>query len=212
MNSNNLQDLFENLQAGTVLAFYRSGLIGSIIPFFTREKKGERVPHHVAIVYEIEKRIYNGHAFCKFKLSEQGFHGGKYRTVEIFKYDNVIKNPFQITYYTTDEYFLKQDFIKQCFTGLTPEQENLGIQDAIRQVGKKYGYSRFILTAEIFEKILPKSFQRKIFAKLNKKQGERLCSSHVVFNLNSTGKYNIPTDQAYSPNEVIKLKNVFTNV
>lgn len=204
MNSENLQDLFENLQDGTVLAFYRGGLIGSIIPFFTREKKGEEAPHHVATAYEVKKRIYEGHTFCKFKLSEQGFHGGKYRTVEIIKYGDI--------YYTTDEYFLKQDFIKQFFTGMTPEEESLGIQDAIRQVGKKYGYSRFILTAEIFEKILPKSFQRKIFAKLNKKQGERLCSSHVVFNLNATGKYNIPTDQAYSPNEVIKLKNVFTNV
>jgi hypothetical protein len=204
MNSNNLQDLFENLKGGTVLAFYRSGLIGSIIPFFTREKKGERVPHHVAIAYQVKKEDSATMSICSFKLSEQGFHGGKYRIVEIIKYNNI--------YYTTDEYFLKQDFIKQCFTGMTPEEESLGIQDAIRQVGKKYGYSRFILTAEIFEKILPKSFQRKIFAKLNKKQGERLCSSHVVFNLNSTGKYNIPTDQAYSPNEVVKLKNVFTNV
>lgn len=206
MNSNNLKDLFENLKGGTVLAFYRSGLIGSIIPFFTREKKGERVPHHVATAYEIKHQVFasNSTSICSFKLSEQGFHGGKYRTVEIIKFDDI--------FYTTDEYFLKQDFVKMGFTDLTPEQENLGIQDAIRQVGKKYGYSRFILTAEIFEKILPKSFQRKIFAKLNKKQGERLCSSHVVFNLNSTGKYNIPTDQAYSPNEVIKLKNVFTNV
>lgn len=208
MNSENLKDLFENLQDGTVLAFYRGGLIGSIIPFFTREKKGERVPHHVAIVYQVKKIDSATMSVCSFKLSEQGFHGGKYRTVDIIKYNNYNDDIF----YTTDEYFLKQDFIKQCFTGMTPEEESLGIQDAIRQVGKKYGYSRFILTAEIFEKILPKSFQRKIFAKLNKKQGERLCSSHVVFNLNATGKYNIPTDQAYSPNEVIKLKNVFTNV
>lgn len=204
MNSNNLQDLFENLKGGTVLAFYRSDLIGSIIPFFTREKKGERVPHHVATAYEVKKEDLATMSVCSFKLSEQGFHGGKYRNVEIVKYDGI--------YYTTDEYFLKQDFIKMGFTDLTPDQEKLGIQDAISQIGKKYGYSRFILTAEIFEKILPKSFQRKIFAKLNKKQGERLCSSHIVFNLNSTGKYNIPTDQAYSPNEVIKLKNVFTNV
>lgn len=206
MNSENLKDLFENLKGGTVLAFYRSGLIGSIIPFFTREKKGERVPHHVATAYEVcrSASTYSKKVFCSFKLSEQGFHGGKYRTVEIIKYDDI--------FYTTDEYFLKQDVIKMCFTDLTPEQEGLGIQDAISQIGKKYGYSRFILTAEIFEKILPKSFQRKIFAKLNKKQGERLCSSHVVFNLNATGKYNIPTDQAYSPNEVMKLENVFTNV
>ena len=202
MNSNNLKDLFENLQDGTVLAFYRGGLIGSIIPFFTREKKGEKAPHHVGIVYEVEKSVsvYNGRAFCTFKLSEQGFHGGKYRTVEIFKYDDI--------YYTTDEYFLKQDSIKMARVKMTETQIQLGILDAISQIGKKYGYSRLILGAEFVEKILPKEFRRNLFLRLNKKEEVRMCSLHVPMNLKNAG-LEIPLDDVYSPLEVLKIKNIY---
>jgi hypothetical protein len=200
MNSNNLKDIFENLQDGTVLAFYRGGLIGSIIPFFTREKKGEKAPHHVGIVYEVKKRIYNGHAFCKFKLSEQGFHGGKYRTVEIIKYDDI--------FYTTDEYFLKQDSIKMARVKMTETQIQLGILDAISQIGKKYGYSRLILGAEFVEKILPKEFRRNLFLRLNKKEEVRMCSLHVPMNLKNAG-IDVPLDDVYSPLEVLKIKNIY---
>lgn len=202
MNSNNLQDLFENLQDGTVLAFYRGGLIGSIIPFFTREKKGEEAPHHVAIVYEVEKSlsVYNGRAFCTFKLSEQGFHGGKYRTVEIIKYDDI--------YYTTDDYFLKQDSVKMARVKMTETQIQLGILDAISQVGKKYGYSRLILGAEFVEKILPKEFRRNLFLRLNKKEEVRMCSLHVPMNLKNAG-IDVPLDDVYSPLEVLKIKNIY---
>ena len=200
MNSENLQDLFENLQGGTVLAFYRGGLIGSIIPFFTQEKKGEKAPHHVGIVYEVKKRIYEGHTFCKFKLSEQGFHGGKYRTVEIIKYGDI--------YYTTDEYFLKQESVKMARVKMTETQIQLGILDAISQVGKKYGYSRLILGAEFVEKILPKEFRRNLFLRLNKKEEVRMCSLHVPMNLKNAG-LDIPLDDVYSPLEVLKIKNIY---
>lgn len=202
MNSENLKDLFENLQDGTVLAFYRGGLIGSIIPFFTREKKGEQAPHHVAIVYEVEKSVsvFSGHSFCKFKLSEQGFHGGKYRVVEIIKYDDI--------FYTTDEYFLKQDSVKMFKTKMTETQIQLGILDAIGQVGKKYGYSRLLLGAEFVEKILPKEFRRNLFLRLNKKEEVRMCSLHVPMNLKNAG-LDIPLDDVYSPLEVLKIKNIY---
>jgi hypothetical protein len=200
MKIENLKYIFENIQEGTVLAFYRKGFFVQLVPFFTRESNNDIAPQHVAIAYEIKRTEKS----CCFMLSEQGFHGGKYRPIEITKYGDL--------YFSQDPYFMKQNLIEMFFTGMTPDQARLGIQDAIQQVGKKYGYSRFILTAEFFEKIFPRSFQRKIFARLNKKESERLCSSHLVFNMNSTGRYNIPTDEAYSPNEVIKLKNVYTNV
>lgn len=198
MNSENLKDLFENLQDGTVLAFYRGGLIGSIIPFFTREKKGEQAPHHVAIVYEVEKSlsVYNGRAFCTFKLSEQGFHGGKYRVVEIIKYDDI--------FYTTDEYFLKQESVKMFKTKMTDSQIQAGIIDAIGQVGKNYGFTRLVLGAEFLEKILPKKFQQKLFARFNKKEIQRVCSTHIQFNLRKAG-FDLPKDTFYSPLEITKL-------
>lgn len=196
MNSENLQDLFENLQDGTVLAFYRGGLIGSIIPFFTREKKGEIAPHHVGIVYEVKKEDSATMSVCSFKLSEQGFHGGKYRTVEIIKYDDI--------YYTTDEYFLKQESVKMFKTKMTDSQIQAGIIDAIGQVGKNYGFTRLVLGAEFLEKILPKKFQQKLFARFNKKEIQRVCSTHIQFNLRKAG-FDLPKDTFYSPLEITKL-------
>lgn len=192
MNSKNLQDLFDNLQDGTVLAFYKSGLIGSIIPFFTRENKGEEPPHHVGIVYEVKrnkKRI-------AFKLSEQGFHGGQYRDVEI--------NKFNDTYYTTDKYFLKQKKVEMSPIKMTSEQIKRGIEDAIAQIGVKYGFTRLVLGAEFIERFLPKNFRRNLFLRLNKKNKLRICSTHIAFNLNKAG-FNIPLDDIYSPLELIKI-------
>lgn len=196
MNSENLKNLFENLQDGTVLAFYRSGLIGSIIPFFTREKKGEIAPHHVAIVYEVKKEDSATMSVCSFKLSEQGFHGGKYRNVEIIKYYGIC--------FTTDEYFLKQESVKMFKTKMTDLQIQAGIIDAIGQVGKKYGFTRLVLGAEFLEKILPKKFQQKLFAKFNKKEIQRVCSTHIQFNLRKAG-FDLPKDTFYSPLEITKL-------
>ena len=196
MNSENLKDLFENLQDGTVLAFYRGGLIGSLIPFFTREKKGEQAPHHVAIVYEVQRHAFNNHSICHFKLSEQGFHGGKYRVVEIIKYDDI--------FYTTDEYFLKQQSVKMFKTRMTDSQIQAGIIDAIGQVGKNYGFTRLVLGAEILEKLLPQKFQQKLFARFNKKEVQRVCSTHIHFNLRKAG-FDLPKNTFYSPLEITKL-------
>lgn len=200
MNSENLQDLFENLQDGTVLAFYRGGLIGSIIPFFTREKKGEQAPHHVAIVYQVKKIDSATMSVCSFKLSEQGFHGGKYRTVDIIKYNGYNDDIF----YTTDEYFLKQESVKMFKTKMTDSQIQAGIIDAIGQVGKNYGFTRLVLGAEFLEKILPKKFQQKLFARFNKKEIQRVCSTHIQFNLRKAG-FDLPKDTFYSPLEITKL-------
>ena len=192
MKSNNLKDLFKNIQDGTVLAFYRTDFIGSVIPFFTREKKSEIAPHHVAIVYQVKREVNT----CSFKVSEQTFHGGQYRDVVITKFGD--------KYYITDKYFLKQAFIKMFKINMTQEQINLGINDAINQINKKYGYSRLVFATEIIEKILPKEFKRNLFLRLNKKETVRMCSLHVPMNLKKAG-FNILFDDIYSPLEVIKL-------
>jgi len=196
MNSQNLKDLFENIQDGTVLAFYRGGLIGSLIPFFTREKKGEKAPQHVGIVYEVQRHSSNNHSICSFKLSEQGFHGGKYRDIDIIKYNGIC--------FSTDEYFLKQESIKMFQTKMNDSQIQAGIIDAIEQVGKKYGFTRLILGAEILEKILPKKFQQKLFSRFNKKEIQRVCSTHIQFNLRKAG-FDLPKNTFYSPLEITKL-------
>lgn len=191
-----LKNIFENIQDGTVLAFYRNDFIGSIVPFATKEKKGEKAPHHVAIVYEVKRKISDNYEICTFKQSEQGFHGGKYREINIFKYQDI--------FYTTDEYYLKQDFIKMFKIKMTQQQVQIGIEDAISQIGKKYGYNRLIFASEFIEKILPKKLRNYLFIKLNKVQKRRICSTHIALNLKKAG-FAIPENEIFSPLEIIKL-------
>jgi len=192
MQSNNLEYIFNNIDEGTVLAFYGDKWTAKIIPFFTREKKKEIVPQHCGIAYQITRSEDN----CIFYLSEQGFHGGKYRKIEIGKFDGL--------FYTTDAYFLKQKFVKIFKLKLTPSQIDIGIKDAISQIGKKYGYTRLVLGLEILEKIIPDEWQRKIYLKLNKKGSMRVCSTHIAFQLRKMG-FNIPFDMMTTPLEITKL-------
>lgn len=192
MKISNLKYLFNNLNDGCVLAFYGKKWTAKIIPFFTREIAGEDAPQHVGIIYEV-KRSENK---LTFKLSEQGFHGGQYRDVEIVKYGEI--------YYTTDNYFLKQEFVKMFQVDMNEDQIKLGIADAISQIGKKYGYTRLIFGIELLEKIFTKEFQRKLFLKINKKEKQRVCSTHVQFNLRKAG-LKIPLDTWCSPLEITKL-------
>lgn len=192
MKSNNLKYIFDNITDGTVLAFYGKNWASKIIPFFTKESKKEIAPQHVAIAYGIVKND----EYCSFYLSEQGFHGGQYRLIEIIKINN--------KYSTTDVYFNKQKFIKIFKTNMTPAQVAIGIADAKSQIGKKYGYSRLIFGWEFLEKIIPIEWQRKIFLRLNKKESVRVCSTHIHYNLRKVG-YNLPKDTFLTPLEITKL-------
>lgn len=191
MKPNNFKEIFDNIQDGTVLAFYGQKWTAKIIPFFTREKRGEKAPQHVAIAYEVKRNK----STCVFKLSEQGFHGGQYRNVCIAKHGN--------QYYTTDSYFLKQKTIELIKLKLTPQQIQFGIEDAIGQIGKKYGYNRLIFGWELLEKIIPKKWLNKINYKLNKKGTMRVCSTHIQHNLKKMG-FNIPLNDFMTPLEIIK--------
>lgn len=192
MKSNNLEYIFNNIGEGSVLAFYGEKWTSKIIPFFTREKRGEVVPQHCGIAYQIQRSENN----CSFYLSEQGFHGGQYRKIEIIKFGGL--------YYTIDAYFLKQKFIKIFKLRLTVAQIQIGISDAISQIGKKYGYNRLIFGWEFLEKVIPDDWQRKIYLRLNKKEMVRVCSTHIQFNLRKMG-FDVPLDTFLTPLEITKL-------
>ena len=186
---NNLEFIFENITEGSVLAFYHNEWYYQTIPFFTRENKKEAVPHHVAICYKVEKQ---GDTLT-FMMSEQTFQGGKYRPIVIHKNKNS-------NYYIFDKYFKSQELITLHKTNMNLDQAKLGIEDAKKQVGKRYGFHKLIFGAEFLEKILPKKF----FKWLNKKQGLRICSTHIAYNLKYAG-FNIPSDDFMSPLEIINL-------
>jgi hypothetical protein len=193
ISQSNLKNIYENITEGSVIAFYHDEWYWQLIPFFTREKKAERVPHHIAICYEIVRKNNT----VLFKVSEQNFRGGKYRPV-------VIHRSLTNTYYTPDKYFKKQDLITLHKVNMNAEQVKLGIADAREQIGKRYGYFKLIFAAEFLEKILPKRF----FKWLNKKKDLRICSTHISYNLQKAG-FTLPKDDFLSPLEIIKLNIYF---
>ena len=187
--TSNLKNIFENIDNGCVLAFYNKKWYLQLIPFFTREVKKELTPQHCGIAYEVVR--YGN--ICKFNLSEQNFHGGKYREIKIYKHEKL--------YYIFDDYFLKQSKIKMFQVKMTDKQIELGIADAKKQLGKKYGYLQLFFGWEFLEKILPKSF----FEWLNKKELSRVCSTHIAKNLKYAG-VSVPNNDFLTPLEITKLK------
>jgi hypothetical protein len=189
ISQSNLKNIYENITEGSVIAFYHDEWYWQLIPFFTREKKGERVPHHIAICYEIVRK----NTTVLFKVSEQSFTGAEYRSVAIHK-------SLTNTYYTPDAYFKKQELITLHKVNMNAEQVKLGIADAREQIGKRYGFEKLIFFMEFLEKILPKKFIKW----LNKKENSTVCSTHVACNLQKAG-IKLPKDDYLTPIEIIKL-------
>jgi hypothetical protein len=189
ISQNSLKNIYDNITEGSVIAFYHDEWYWQLIPFFTREKKGERVPHHIAICYEIVRK----NTTVLFKVSEQSFTGAEYRSVVIHK--NLTN-----TYYTPDAYFKKQELITLHKINMNAEQVKLGIADAREQIGKRYGFEKLIFFMEFLEKILPKKFIKW----LNKKENSTVCSTHVACNLQKAG-IKLPKDDYLTPIEIIKL-------
>ena len=198
--NNDLKDIFYKIEEGTVLAFYQKSFWKQIIPFFTREKKNEEVPQHVGICFDIERNYKD---LASFKFSDQSFHGGRFRKICITKF---IDENNQEIFFADEIYFMKQDKIKTFVlkNKLTEGQKIVGIKDAVFQIGKKYGYNRLLFGIEFLEKILPAEFQRKLFLRLNKKEAQRVCSTHVQYNLRIMGVID-KMDTFLTPLEITKL-------
>jgi hypothetical protein len=190
----NYKIIFDNLKDGDCLAFYRKAWYLQLIPFFTREKKGEEAPQHVAECFEVQRTA----SMICFKLSEQNFHGGQYKDIEIYTING--------KYFCENDYFRKQDKIAlgSLKVALTDKQKEIGIKDAKSQIGKVYGYNRLIFGSELIEKILPLNFKRRFFFWINKKENQRVCSTHIQYNLYKMG-FPVSMKDVYSPLEIIKL-------
>lgn len=188
MIQNNLKNIFENINEGSVLAFYQKKWYLQLIPFFTREIKKEFAPQHCGICYEIKRRQNEVH----FMLSEQSLSGGRYRGISIIKKNDV--------YVITDKYFKKQNEIRMFNVIMNFQQVNKGILDAKKQIGKKYGFTKLLLGFEFLEKVIPKF----IFKRINKKEGLRVCSTHIAYNLKHAG-FSMPDNDFLTPLEITKL-------
>ncbi len=203
---NDLKKIYYKIEEGSVLAFYQKSFWKQIIPFFTREQKDEQVPQHVGICFDIQR---NSRDSVSFYFSDQSFHGGRYRKICITKF--VDQNNQEI-FFADEIYFMKQDGIKLFVLKerINENQKIIGIKDAVFQIGKKYSYNRLLFGVEFLEKILTKEFQRKLFLRLNKKEVQRVCSTHVQFNLFNMGVLQ-KKDDFLTPLEITKL-DIFENV
>lgn len=189
----NLEYIFKDLKDGDCLAFYRKAWYLQLIPFFTRQYKGQEAPQHVAICYEI-KRTTNA---ISFKLSEQTFHGGQYRDIEIFEVNG--------KYFIEDDYFNKQNKIAllSLKTPMTEKQIEAGIKDAKGQIGRKYGWIELPKSLELLDRILNKRIKNYLY-KRNIEENSRHCSKHIQMNLMYSGYY-VFKDFNPTPVEITKL-------
>jgi hypothetical protein len=200
MEIENIKKMSEELKEGATLSFYSSKKwYSKIIPFFSREAKGENPPVHVGNCWEI-KREGN---FCEFYLSEQGFSGGSYQKVKIANHNNY----YFFKSFSNEQYEISHrlnDYVKinvlNLKKPLSQEQIRKGIEDAKSQVGKKYNYLQFFLAAEFFEKILPKFILKKLG-----KSNLNICSMHIVKNYYKIGVIKAKPIGIVSPNELIKF-------
>lgn len=194
----NLENLFYNLKDGDCLAFYRQSWYLQIIPFFTKEKNDKEAPQHVAICYEVKRDVSK----ISFKVSEQNFHGGQYKDVVIYCWENIEKEK---TFWTYDEYFLKQDKIAllSLKQPLTAQQIEDGITDAKNQVNKKYAFLSLPIGIEFLEKLLPNWLKTQILKHQNLQQ-KRHCALHIRWNLKKIGVYDFE-DFNPTPLEITKL-------
>ena len=196
-----LETIFYNIKDGDCLGFLSKGWKKYPISVAT---EGECT--HVCTVWGIER----SETSVSFLISEQSFHGGRLREVEI----KTRKIGNQDVFYTNDEYINNQEriYYSKLIKPLTEEQLNIGIDDAENQDGKKYGYLTLLLGIEFLEKILPKFLKNKFLEARGRLT--RVCSSHVAIQyikmglLNKSDVVNFK-DFFYTPIEVLKFPFLF---
>jgi hypothetical protein len=162
-----LKLLFYNLKDGDCIGFLAKGWKKYPIEIAT-----DGACTHVCTAWGMERRG----DVMSLLISEQSFHGGRLREIEIRR--RIVGK--EEVFYTSDSYVNDQEkiYYGKLNTPLTNEQIKIGIEDAEEQDGKKYGYLTLILGLEFLEKILPARLKKLLFkARLRM---TRVCSSHVA--------------------------------
>lgn len=181
-----LKQIFDKVKNGDALGFLADGLAQYPIPLIAG---GDCT--HCGKVWNVERSENK----VSFNFSEQTFSGGKFDKVTIHKQNGLYYaenyhrlNDSQVIYHAT----LKKK--------LTAEQEKIGLEDAINQVGKKYGWLSLLFGMKFIDKILPEKLRFKLSAFI--KHIAKVCSNHVAMQDSKMGLIEF-TDSFYSPMEAI---------
>ena len=186
--NDNFQEIFKSLKDGDCLGFYRGGVFGFLIPLATRGKC-----NHIGIALNVQR---NGDVLS-FNFSQQTFRGGSFDEVRIYRVgDKII---------TDEPYFVKQDAIyyRSLREPLLEKQRQIAIDDAISQIGKKYGYFELLLGFEFLERVLPSFIKDFIYKNSRKLKG--VCTTHCVLLYRKVGLLSTQ-DFFITPIEFLRLK------
>lgn len=186
--NDNFEEIFQNLKDGDCLGFYRGGIFKYFIPLATGGDCS-----HVGICYNIKRE----NDILSFNFSQQSFHGGSFDIIKIYKTED--------GFISDNSYFVKQNSIYygSLKKSLSEQQRIIGIADALKEVGKKYGYLELFLGFEFLERILPR-FIKNLILKLSKHM-KRVCSTHCAIQYSKMGLIKYKKDFFYTPIEILKL-------
>ena len=186
-----VEDLFNNLNDGEILGFWRSAPISYLIKLFQKLDKSNNFQlntvNHVGVVYDVKRATKYGNEVLSFMLSHQtASHGGKYEKWEIIK-TKINSNKSEYFLFTKTKY--KKLYWLELDIPFNEKEKSIGITDAMLQKGKKYGYKTFLFSIPQISAFIGKIFNPKLF---NHNTMKRVCSKHVLMNHNNAGRKGLP--------------------
>lgn len=182
-----VKDLFNNIQDGELLGFWRSAPISYLIKLFQKFDKSNNFQlntiNHIGVVYDVKRSIKDKNETLSFMLSHQtGSHGGKYEEWEIVK-TKISSTKIEYFLFTKTKY--KKLYWLELDTPFNSKEKAMGITDAVLQKGKKYGYKAFIFSIPQISGFIGKIFNPKLF---NHNKMGRVCSKHALMNHKNAGR------------------------
>jgi hypothetical protein len=174
MKQEKLEYLYNNIKDGDILGFYNPGTLSTVINFFQKIDKTADLNalSHVATVYNVKRDYEFGIATLSFNVSEQtALHGGLITKWNLTQDERFGMITLDITLKSKALYF------KSLAKPFTKKQIKLGASDAVRQIGKRYGFGTLIFSIPLVSEFLGKIFNEKLL--INSK---RVCSKHVMIN------------------------------
>lgn len=132
-----------------------------------------------------------------FNFSEQTTSGGKFNRVTIRKVQDMY-------FAEGNDRFNESKLMLKQIPIVSEEQLKAGLEDAIKENGKKYGFLSLILGAAFFEKIFPEKLRNKIGFFL--KKSARVCSTHTAIQWSKMGLIEFKREMFWTPTDIAEVK------
>ena len=185
-----LKQIFEEVKDGDCLGFLCAGIKHLPVEIAT-----EGDCSHCATIWNVNQPNANT---TTFNISEQSFSGGAFDQVSIIVQDGV--------YYAVNYTRLNNSeriYFKSLKQSVTDAQRKIGLDDALSQIGKKYGWLSLIFGIKFLKYLIPSKLRIRISAMLY--STARVCSTHCAIQYSKMGLINYNSEMFYDPIDIIKL-------